>query len=96
MGIDSHLSTCVGTQSPKYLEMAQGYISLSPPPSDLDRTTRTPRTPVAVRFPSGAGPARSVPSPPRSLTPLARLSALARPRARALGRRSNLGRRFLI
>jgi hypothetical protein len=29
MGIDSHLSTCVGTQSPKYLEMAQGHISLS-------------------------------------------------------------------
>jgi hypothetical protein len=30
MGIDSHLSTCVGTQSPKYLEMAQGHISLYP------------------------------------------------------------------
>jgi hypothetical protein len=29
MGIDSHSSTCVGTQSPKYLEMAQGHISLS-------------------------------------------------------------------
>jgi hypothetical protein len=29
MGIDLHLSTCVGTQSPKYLEMAQGHISLS-------------------------------------------------------------------
>jgi hypothetical protein len=29
MGIDSHLSTCVGTQSPKNLEMAQGHISLS-------------------------------------------------------------------
>jgi hypothetical protein len=29
MGIYSHLSTCVGTQSPKYLEMAQGHISLS-------------------------------------------------------------------
>jgi hypothetical protein len=29
MGIDSYLSTCVGTQSPKYLEMAQGHISLS-------------------------------------------------------------------
>jgi transposase InsO family protein len=29
MGIDSRLSTCVGTQSPKYLEMAQGHISLS-------------------------------------------------------------------
>jgi hypothetical protein len=33
MGIDSHLSTCVGTQSPKYLEMAQGHISLSILPS---------------------------------------------------------------
>jgi hypothetical protein len=32
MGIDSHLSTCVDTQSPKYLEMAQGYISLSQRP----------------------------------------------------------------
>jgi hypothetical protein len=31
MGIDSLLSTCVGTQSPKYLEMAQGHISLSAP-----------------------------------------------------------------
>jgi hypothetical protein len=31
MGIDSHLSTCVDTQSPKYLEMAQGHISLSGP-----------------------------------------------------------------
>jgi hypothetical protein len=27
--MNSHLSTCVGTQSPKYLEMAQGHISLS-------------------------------------------------------------------
>jgi hypothetical protein len=31
MSINSHLSTCVGTQSPKYLEMAQGHISLSEP-----------------------------------------------------------------
>jgi hypothetical protein len=31
MGIDSHLSTCVDTQSPKHLEMAQGHISLSGP-----------------------------------------------------------------
>jgi hypothetical protein len=29
MGIDSHLSTCVGTQLPKYLEMAHRHISLS-------------------------------------------------------------------
>jgi hypothetical protein len=27
--INSQLSTCVGTQSPKYIEMAQGHISLS-------------------------------------------------------------------
>jgi hypothetical protein len=27
--IDWHKNTCVGTQSPKYLEMAQGHISLS-------------------------------------------------------------------
>jgi hypothetical protein len=29
MSINSHLNTCVGTQSPKYLEMTQGHISLS-------------------------------------------------------------------
>jgi hypothetical protein len=29
MSILSHLSLCVCTQSPKYLEMAQGHISLS-------------------------------------------------------------------
>jgi hypothetical protein len=29
MGMYSHLSTWVGTQSPKYLEMAQGHISVS-------------------------------------------------------------------
>jgi hypothetical protein len=52
MGIDSHLSTCVGTQSPKYLEMAQGHISLSrrfdpislslPPQSGRQPDVRTP------------------------------------------------------
>jgi hypothetical protein len=35
MGIDSHLSTCVGTQSPKYLEMAQRHISLSKISGDI-------------------------------------------------------------
>jgi hypothetical protein len=30
--MDQHKSTCVGTQSPKYLEMAQGHISLSVSP----------------------------------------------------------------
>jgi hypothetical protein len=29
MSTNSHLSTCVGTQSPKYLEMSQGHIFLS-------------------------------------------------------------------
>jgi hypothetical protein len=48
------------------------------PPSDLDRTARTP---VAVCFPSGAGPARSVRPPPLPLMPLACLSVLARPHA---------------
>jgi hypothetical protein len=46
------------------------------PSSDLDRTARTP---AAVRFPSGAGPARSARSLPLSLS---RLSALARLRTR--------------
>jgi hypothetical protein len=32
MGIFSHLGTCVCTKSPKYLEMAQRHISLSPTP----------------------------------------------------------------
>jgi hypothetical protein len=31
MSIFSHLGPCVCTQSPKYLEMAQGHISLSKP-----------------------------------------------------------------
>jgi hypothetical protein len=44
-GINSHLSTRVGTQSPKYLEMAQGHISLSAPLAH--RTDRcTPDSPV--------------------------------------------------
>jgi hypothetical protein len=64
-----------------------------------------PRVPLHVRTPwclarlsapkpPSAGPARSVCSPPLSLTPLARLSALAHPCACALGRRSNLSRWF--
>jgi hypothetical protein len=47
MDINSHLSTCVGTQSPKYLEMAQGHISLSVKhPSITSKTENlgTPRT----------------------------------------------------
>jgi hypothetical protein len=37
MGIDSHLSICVDTQSPKYLELAQGHISLSPTDGERPR-----------------------------------------------------------
>jgi hypothetical protein len=43
MGIDLHLSTCVDTQSPKYLEMAQGHISLSSPKA-TDSVGRFART----------------------------------------------------
>jgi hypothetical protein len=39
LGIFSHLSTCVCTQSPKYLEMAQRHISLSV----VQATTRSSR-----------------------------------------------------
>jgi hypothetical protein len=42
MGIDSHLSTCVGTQSPKYLEMAQGHISLSLPIGQISTRALSP------------------------------------------------------
>jgi hypothetical protein len=57
MGIFSHLSTCVCTQSPKYLEMAQGHISLS-----QGRSTRTdPR-----RWRDGHGSQATEPSRPRS------------------------------
>jgi hypothetical protein len=35
MYINSHLGPCVCTQSPKYLEMAQGHISLSVPLSTV-------------------------------------------------------------
>jgi hypothetical protein len=55
MGIDSHLSTCVGTQSPKYLEMAQGHISLSPPPPpgpDQPRRQITPTVAYLARGPT--------------------------------------------
>jgi hypothetical protein len=42
MGIDSHLSTCVDTQSPKYLEMAQGHISLSMAGSKKNKWEKQP------------------------------------------------------
>jgi hypothetical protein len=50
MGIDSHLSTCVGTQSPKYLEMAQRHISLSGTPSSSKFSSEKSfaRTPFAL------------------------------------------------
>jgi hypothetical protein len=49
MSINSHLSTCVGTQSPKNLEMAQGHISLSEASEEVrhlvqdDQSRRPPR-----------------------------------------------------
>jgi hypothetical protein len=73
---------------------------LGPPrtPSDPPAQSRSngsdpPRTAAAVRFPSGAGPARSARSPTLSLT-LPSPPVSARPLARALGRRSNLSRWF--
>jgi uncharacterized beta-barrel protein YwiB (DUF1934 family) len=46
MGIDSHLSTCVDTQSPKHLEMAQGHISLSPLLCDNESAIKMADNPV--------------------------------------------------
>jgi hypothetical protein len=34
------MTTCVGTQSPKYLEMVQGHISLSGGWGGMDRAVR--------------------------------------------------------
>jgi hypothetical protein len=45
MSINSHLSTCVGTQSPKYLEMTQGHISLSGCPVGRSRLRRSGGSP---------------------------------------------------
>jgi hypothetical protein len=57
MSINSHLSTCVGTQSPKYLEMAQGHISLS----DLPTNRHTWRI---FRKPQQQQPEMDPPQPP--------------------------------
>jgi hypothetical protein len=47
--INSQLSTCVGTQSPKYIEMAQGHISLSLLPRNmLPNFARALNTPSEV------------------------------------------------
>ena len=46
MYINSQLSTCVCTQSPKYLEMAQGHISLSETETDTERRENV----LAARF----------------------------------------------
>jgi hypothetical protein len=62
MGIDLHLSTCVGTQSPKYLEMAQGHISLSRlqrikcAPAPQRSRARAGGTPDSLQGLSGAPP----------------------------------------
>jgi hypothetical protein len=68
----------------------------SDPPSDLDRTARTPSDPCSRLFPLWHW-ARSIsalyPSIADTPCPACQRSPA---RARALGRRSNLGRRFLI
>jgi hypothetical protein len=92
MSINSHLSTCVGTQSPKYLEMAQGHISLSvaPPLAEPLPASRPLGEPLLVRAP----PVRCPPSRalaarpllhPRVPWPRPRLCPGPRP-GRALGR----------
>jgi hypothetical protein len=50
MSINSHLSTCVGTQSPKYLEMAQGTFPFQVfgAPPDSVRCTREPNSKLAT------------------------------------------------
>jgi hypothetical protein len=55
---------------------------LDPPPSDLDRTVRTPSDPCSCLFPSSAGTTRSRVVPHLSLT-LPGLPVSARPPARA-------------
>jgi hypothetical protein len=67
MGIDSHLSTCVGTQSPKYLEMAQGHISLSETQSRLARGQARAGEPVTPRPRPTSGGRRSHASPEANL-----------------------------
>jgi hypothetical protein len=55
--MNSHLSTCVGTQSPKYLEMAQGHISLSPRTRySLGPQTRRPAEEKSTPHPRPSGP----------------------------------------
>jgi hypothetical protein len=86
MSIFSHLSPCVCTQSPKYLEMAQGHISLSPsrclpPPQPPSRRPVLPilSTPLHARR-SPTPRARRLP-----LRPLAE-AALVLPHTRCVAR----------
>jgi hypothetical protein len=46
--MNSHLSTCVGTQSSKYLEMAQGHISLSKGALPATPRATQPRSSIMV------------------------------------------------
>jgi hypothetical protein len=55
MGIDSQLSTCVCTQSPKYLEMAQGHISLSKTWPPFKEVTLLLKTTLPTCVPSCRG-----------------------------------------
>jgi hypothetical protein len=60
MGIDLHLSTCVGTQSPKYLEMAQRHISLSDTDTSLITSREKQLSPTQTSLlPTGSLDARN-------------------------------------
>jgi hypothetical protein len=67
--MNSHLSTCVGTQSPKYLEMARGHISLS--------ATRAAASSVRA----GEGSLRPFAGPPEGGFPALEAAAFARAEA---------------
>jgi hypothetical protein len=67
MSIFSHLGPCDCTQSPKYLEMAQGHISLSEGPPEVrwapatrrpwgDRASEVQQGPVAELRSGGGSP----------------------------------------
>jgi hypothetical protein len=79
MSINSYLSTCVGTQSPKYLEMAQGHISLSLSAPPLPPRVRGPAPALRVAWARQRGlPARGSARP--CARPARRGGALAHPR----------------
>jgi hypothetical protein len=89
-------SNATRTRSPLPCLIPSVQSSSHGPDRGIPLRARTPDALARLSAPKspGAGPARSVRSPPLPLTPLTRLSVLALPRARALGHRSNLGRWF--